>query len=528
MPLGDEKHRVIYNELVNVLGANYVCDDPVVTQAYSRDYYAAGMLRRRRSEFVVAPGSTEEVQQIVKLANRYKFPFSVMATGMFLPTAVAAADYWCIIDTKRMNRIEIDEKNMYAIIEPSSTHAQLHAEAIKRGLFNGVPETGGQASAFVNAIWGGNQGTGYRTGMASRNLLGIEWVLPNGDIVRTGSLATPGAGYCWGEGPGPDLRGLLRGVSGNQAALGIVTRIALKLYPWPGPPVWPSEGVAPDKKSELPPEKFKWYLIAYPSVEKAVDAMYEIGDSEIGMLLHHWPAIYFDWWWAKSREEFWSTWLEEYWHKNCKNVVAICLWSLASEKQVQYEEKVLKQIIKESGGEPIPKDVYDRWAPYAVNNWIRDTNACRWMRVGGGLGNTHIVFDTMDNALALFPAAWERLDKYTPPALGGMHSAWILPFDFCHQALGEVDYTFEKTDEVCQVVQQSFVELIKQDRQDGVISLASGMATLNITGRDFANVHLLVAKIKKALDPNNVSNPTRLIDMEKLEKKLAKAESEPK
>jgi hypothetical protein len=77
-------------------------------------------------------------------------------------------------------------------------------------------------------------------------------------------------------------------------------------------------------------------------------------------------------------------------------------------------------------------------------------------------------------------------------------------------------------------VQQSFVELIKQDRQDGVISLASGMATLNITGRDFANVHLLVAKIKKALDPNNVSNPTRLIDMEKLEKKLAKAESEPK
>jgi len=69
MPLGDEKHQRMHEELVNILGSRYVCDDPGVLQAYSRDYYAVGILRRRRPEFVLMPGSTEDVQKIVKLAN---------------------------------------------------------------------------------------------------------------------------------------------------------------------------------------------------------------------------------------------------------------------------------------------------------------------------------------------------------------------------------------------------------------------------------------------------------------------------
>ncbi|MFC2003001.1 hypothetical protein ACFLV4_03540, partial [Chloroflexota bacterium] len=234
----------------------------------------------------------------------------------------------------------------------------------------------------------------------------------------------------------------------------------------------------------------------------------------------------FNWWWAKSREEFWKTWVEEYWQKNCKYVLAVCLWGFASDKQVNYEEKVLRQIMEETGGKLVADEVYQRWAPYAINNWIRDSNACRWMRIGGGLGNTAIVFDSLDDALAVFPESWELMDKYTPPALDSDHASWILPFDFCHQALSESDYTFEKTEDVCEVVQQSFIELIRNNRQEGVISLSSGMATLNVTERDFANVHLIMYRIKDALDPNNVANPTRLIDMEKMKKKMKEAEKQ--
>ena len=349
MPLGDKKHKLIYDGLVNVLGVDYISDDRAVVEAYSRESQAPSFATRGRAEFVVLPGSTEDVQEIVRLANRYQFPFSVLGSGLYFTTIAAVRPYWCLIDTKRMDRLEIDEKNMYAIVESYVTHAQLHAEAMKRGLHMGTPEAGSQSSSLANHVAFGLQGTAYRTGFAARNILGMEWVLPTGEVLTTGSLATPGAGYYWGEGPGLDARAVLRGLIGHMGALGIITKMAVKLYPWPGPLILPTEGVAPDKKCQLPGERFKWCLFTYPTLKEAIEAMYEIGKAEIGGMLHLWPPTYYDWWWAKSREEYWSTWTEEYWQKNVRNCVAVCLWGFASEKQVEYEEKVLKQIIEETG-----------------------------------------------------------------------------------------------------------------------------------------------------------------------------------
>jgi hypothetical protein len=518
MPRGDEKHRLIYDELVNILGADYVSDDPAVTQAYSRDFYAAGSLYRRSPEFIVLPGSTEDMQQVVRLANRHRFPFSLVGSGLIFPVIVARKPYWCLVDVKRMDKLEIDEKNMYAIVEPYVTHAQLSAEAMKRGLVNGTPEAGSQSSSVANHVFLGAQGTAYRTGYAPRNILGVEWVLPNGEILRTGSLANSGVGYFWGEGPGPDARGLLRALMGHFGALGIVTRMAIKLYPWPGPPVLPTEGVAPDKRSELPEDKFRWYLFAYPSLKEAIEAMYEIGKAEIGAIVHHWPPVYFDWWWAKSREEYWSTWLSEYWQKNVKNCVSVCLWGFASGKQVEYEEKVLKEIIRESGGKLVPDEVYQRWVAYTASNWVRDTNGCRLMRIGGCFGTNVITYDSLDDTLRNFPSAWEILDKYTPPILDCDHADWVAPYDFGHFALAEIDFPHEKTDEVCRAVVVSAADSIAQYMKDQITEFSSCIAPANRTGAAFANFHLMLAMIKKGLDPNNIANPTRFIDMEAMER----------
>jgi hypothetical protein len=415
----------------------------------------------------------------------------------------AAKDYWCIMDPKRMNRIEIDEKDMHAVVDPYVTHAQLQAEAMKRGLYMGTPEAGAQSCSLANHIFAGFQGTAYRTGYATRNVLGVEWVLPNGDALKTGSLAIPGGGYFWGEGPGPDLRGLLRATFGHLGALGVITRIAVKLYPWPGPRVFPTEGVAPDKRCELPQERFKWYLFTYSTLEGAIEAILEIGKAEIGGIVHKWPTVYFDWWWAKSREEYWNTWLDEYWQRNVRNCVSVCLWGFASEKQVEYEEKVLKQIVEDTGGKLIPAEVYQRWVPYAANNWIRDTNGCRMMRIGGGYSLTNASVDSLDDATRAFKSAWKRLDEYTPPVLDCNHPDWIAPFDFSHFALAETDYPREKTDENDLVHGQGIMLMYKP---------------INERGPGFANLALIVARIKKALDPNNVANPGRLIDMEILER----------
>jgi hypothetical protein len=162
----------------------------------------------------------------------------------------------------------------------------------------------------------------------------------------------------------------------------------------------------------LPPDRFKWYLFAYSTPEKAVDAMYEIGKAEIGGMLHRWSTVYFTWWWAKSREEYWSAWLDRYWQRNVKNCVSVCLWGFTSEKQMEYEEKVLKQIIEETGGKLIPDEIYKKWVPYCANNWIRDTNGCRLMRIGGCYGTHHILHDTLDSAQYSFAGVWEHLDTH--------------------------------------------------------------------------------------------------------------------
>ena len=519
MPLGDDKHELIHDEMVNIIGADYVSDDPAVAQAYSRDFYAVSTLRRRNlPEFVALPGSAEDVQQIMRLANRYKFPFSVIGSGLLFVLFGAVKPYWCIIDTKRMNGLEIDDKNMYAIIEPYVTHAQLHAEAVKRGLHMGTPEVGSQASSLANHVFQGLQGTAYRTGYAARNILGVEWVLPDGEILRTGSLAVPGAGYYWGEGPGPDARAILRGAAGHLGALGVITKLAVKLYPWPGPSVFPTEGIAPDKKSELPPERFKWYLFTYPTFEQSIEAMREIGKAEIGGMLHRWPPVYFDWWWAKSKEEYWGTWVDEYWQKNVKNCVSVCLWGYASEKQVAYEEKVLKQIIEETGGKLIPDEVYQKWVPYTANNWIRDTNGCRMMRPSGTFSTNVITYDTLDDCQGSLQSGWEIADRYSPPILDSEHSDWVLAYDFCHFASAEIDFPHEKTDEVCQVAVDSARETVMQDIKEQVVEFTECVAPANRIGPAYANYHLMLASIKKALDPNNVANPTRLIDIERMEK----------
>jgi len=519
VPLGDDKHKLIYEELINILGPEYVSDDPAVMEAYSRESQSPSFMTQGRYEFIVLPGSTEDVQQITKLANRYKFPISVFSTGLFMFTCSARETHWCLIDPKRMNRIEIDEKNMYAIVQPYVTHAQVSAEAMKRGLFNGTPESGSQASSLANHIFAGLQGTAYRTGVATRNILGVEWVLPNGEVLRTGSLAGPGAGYFWGEGPGPDARAILRGVVGHLGALGVVTEVAIKLYPWPGPRILSTGGMAPERKCELPVERFKWYLFTYPTMGEVIEAMREIGKSEIGGMVHSWPPVYYNWWWAKSFEEYWQSWVNEYWQRNVKNCVAVCLWGYASEKQLEYEEKVLMEIMRETGGKLIPDEVYQRWVPYTANNWIRDTSGPRMMRTAGGYYIASAVLDSLDECERTFAQGWPILDKYTPPFLDSQHPAWVHPYDLAHFALSEIDFPRRKTDECdLNALGPLLKEVTKGAVQTSTISFGVASSAYYRRGADFGNSHLIAGRIKKALDPNNIANPARFIDMEAMEK----------
>ena len=82
--------------------------------------------------------------------------------------------------------IEINEKSMYAVVEPYVVGAQLQAELMKRGMNCNIKGAGSNGSAILK----GHGHMDQTTGGDDRNYLGVEWVTPEGEIIRLGSLGS--------------------------------------------------------------------------------------------------------------------------------------------------------------------------------------------------------------------------------------------------------------------------------------------------------------------------------------------------
>lgn len=531
MPLGDSKHNKIYEELVNILGERYVTDDRGAIETFWREPYAFQIEEKlHRVEFIALPESTEDIRLIIKLANRLEFPYSISSSGMFISTCGARKPYWVYIHPKRMDKIEIDEKKRIAIVEPAATIAQVQAEAFKRGYFVGVPGASTQGSCLAGNVYAGIHWTSWRTGIG-RSIMGLEEVLPNGDIMRTGSLSMPGAGWFWGEGPGPDFRGLLRGFAGHLGSMGVVTKMAVHLNSWPGPSAYPTEGVQPEKVVHLPKERFQSYFYNFPTLKHCVDAMHELAKAEIGGSVMKFAPFDFIAWTARTRDEFWEKmYADPFWVKMAKegNLLTVCLWGFASEKQVTYEKKVLDQIIKETEGEEFPPEQAEWLSRCFPANLVRDTHRNRFFRVSktGLIGS---IADSMDDMLRSFPEDMEVRDHYTPPHHDFGHDGKSWPGDFGRVAWSEVDTIGEKSEEYDKLVLDEILpDYFERLKKGKVIT-----AVLPMVGKDHIAGPLLPegspllrlqAEIKKMLDPKNLANPTRVVDLDKYEQELAEAD----
>ncbi len=513
-----ERHDEIFKAFETALGEGNVKDNPATVNAYFGDWLPPKILGQSvPPEFVVLPNGTLETQAVVKICNRYKIPFIPVGSNQWSLTSAPNRPNTVLIDCKRMGQIqEIDEQNMYAVVEPLVSLAQLHAEANRRGLYIGSPEASAQSSAVAGHLFQGMWGVGYRLGVAYRNILGLEWVLPNGEILRTGSFSQDAGCGFWGEGPGPDLRGMLRGYAGAMGGVGVVTRMAVKLHPYPGPKEWPCEGHIPNQISILPEDKFKWYIVKYESLEDAINFMYEVGKAEIGGVVQKWPTVYYIWWWANSNEEYWETWKKRVFQDNVKNAVGVCLWGFTSDKQVDYEQRVLQDIIEETGGKLIPKEVYDMWVPRTANNWIRDTNGSRMMRPSGTFLALRLPTDTLRYSIDVVKTGYEWVDKFSPPILDSDGPDWIGGYDFGHFGFGETDFPVEKTPEALGDLMEKLLGMTKEDLQNGLengVGPFLGGAYHQMAG-DVFNYGDLLKKIKKAIDPNVISNPPHNIPVE--------------
>jgi hypothetical protein len=282
----------VYKALIDIVGPANISDDPAVLDSYRYSLAHTAIhlgpfynTFTPRGAAVLMPGSTEEVQAIVKLCNRYKIKFKASST-FWSAQGYPSEDDTIQLDMRRMDRIlEIDEKNMYAVVEPGVISATLQAEAMKVGLNTHIAGSGCSCSVLAGATsYFGSGPSNLYAGWFYDNLLAMEWVMPNGEIFRTGSLGS-GCGWFCGEGPGPSMRGAARGFLGAKGSMGVFTKCAVKLVAWPGPAILPVEGTIPAYKATLP-DNFKVYTVAFPSWKAWADAVYLIWDTGIGYLAH--------------------------------------------------------------------------------------------------------------------------------------------------------------------------------------------------------------------------------------------------
>ena len=233
--VNEQDFQTALGEFENAVGSDWVFTKDEDTRLY-RDAYSP--VQNEPEEILVsaavAPDNTEEVQQVVRTANRYRIPIYPISTGRNLGYGGSAPNLSgsVVLDLKRMNRvIEVDDKRHFAIVEPGVSYFDLYRYIQDRNLkvLIDCPDPG-WGSVVGNAL---DHGVGYTWGAYRDHFnahCGMEVVLPNGELMRTGMGGLPGA-ESWGEfryGYGPHVDGLF-----SQGNFGVVTKMGFHLFPEP-------------------------------------------------------------------------------------------------------------------------------------------------------------------------------------------------------------------------------------------------------------------------------------------------------
>lgn len=211
-----ENHQLI-EDLKNLLGSERVLTDKTSLSVYECD---GAKLFKAPPDLVVFPDSTEEISQIVKIANKHNVPFIARGAGTGLSGGILPVRGGVMIAMNRMNRIlEIDLENRQATVETGVVNLLL-TQAIQDQGYHYAPDPSSQQACSIGGNIAENSGGPHtlKYGVTSNHILGMEVVLPNGEIVEFGGCVEETIGY--------DLRGIM---IGSEGTFGIVTKAIVRL-----------------------------------------------------------------------------------------------------------------------------------------------------------------------------------------------------------------------------------------------------------------------------------------------------------
>lgn len=213
----------IIAEIEHAIGAGSVVDDRERLTEFGKD--ATTIISPVVPELVVEATHVEQVQALLSLANRHRFPVTPRGMGTGLAGGSVPVYGGVVLSLARMNRIlAIEKENMIAVVEPGVVNQDLKNAVTEHGLFY-PPDP---ASLDTSSL-GGNAATNaggpacLKYGTTRDYILGLEAVLPNGEMIHTGVRTRKGVvGY--------DLTRLL---VGSEGTLAVITKLILRLVPCP-------------------------------------------------------------------------------------------------------------------------------------------------------------------------------------------------------------------------------------------------------------------------------------------------------
>jgi glycolate oxidase len=233
----------IIRELEKILGRDGVLSKPEDLLLYEYD----GSVEVARPGCVVFPRSTADVVKIAGLANRYDIPMVGRGAGTGLSGGALARHGGILMVFSRMNRIlEIDLENQLAVVQPGVVNLDV-TRAVEHAGLHFAPDPSSQKACTIGGNVAENAGGPHTLayGVTAAHVLGLELVLPTGEVVRIGAKTVDTPGY--------DLTGLL---VGSEGTLAIVTEVTIKL-------------------TRLP-EAVKTLLAVYDTVDDATETVADI------------------------------------------------------------------------------------------------------------------------------------------------------------------------------------------------------------------------------------------------------------